>query len=287
MIPYLQLERTTAGSIASGAALAFDTVLLSSGSAISYDAATPTGIITFNTAGVYFINWFVAQQTGLSTDGSNFAIVTSPDNLPDLRGSSHVKISPASGFAIVNITAAGQTVTLVNKSAYGATLSSATQAKAGLAVFAVTDSGATPPTLELGYAQTQLAAGGALLADTDPIVFDNIITQDPYNIVTYDNATGLFTLSEIGTYLVTWEVPVSATDQNDYVDITLELNGTAYSEAHMPLPIGVLSGSAMVVVIDADSTLQLVNSSGDTVQTTDLCNIVITQINQVTPASGA
>jgi len=275
MIPYLQVERITAGQIGANAALVFDNVLLNNGTDISYNDTT--GVITFNTVGVYFINWFVGQQTGLSSDGSNFAIVTS-DSDPDFGASSHVKISPASGFAIIDVETVGKAITLTNKSSYGATLSQTTQVKAGLAVFALADTSVPPPTIKLGYSQAQVSVGGAQLAQADQIIFDEVIKLDTHGIVTYDDVTGIFTIGEKGTYLVTWEIPVSATDTNDFVVIDLELNGATYTSSHMPLPIGVLSGSAIVVIDTVDSTLQLVNPSADTVEITDLCNIVITQI---------
>jgi len=285
MIPYLQLEmRTAATQVAPNAAVVFDTSLLNNGSDISYNNST--GVITFSMVGVYYLNWFVAQQTGLAVDGSNFAIVASDDadGFPGIRGSAHVKISQTSGFAVIDVATAGKSVRLVNKSGFGATLSQAAQVKAGLAVFALTDSVAPSA---LGYAQAQLseseAANLSPIADGTPVIFDEIIVADQNDIVEYDNVTGIFTLNSAGTYLVTWEIPVSATDANDYVYMSLLVDGDEYSVCHMPLPIGVLSGSA-VVAIELDetttiATLQLVNSSGDLVEITDLCNMVVTQIS--------
>ena len=134
MVSYLQLERTADGVVNVNDPVVFDNVLLSNGSQISYN--TTTGEITFNEPGYYYIDWFVAPQFGLTTDGSNFAIVTS-DNDPELTGSSHVRVSPTIGFAIIEVTAPGKTAQLINTSDNSLTLSQAVNTKAALAVFAI------------------------------------------------------------------------------------------------------------------------------------------------------
>jgi len=134
MVPYLQIERIANGVVQANDAVVFDNVLLVSGDQISY--STVTGELTFSEAGFYYIDWFVATQFGLTTDGSNFAIVTS-GSTPALTGSSHVRVSPTIGFAILEVTAPGMTARLVNTSSDSLTLSQAVNAKAALAVFAV------------------------------------------------------------------------------------------------------------------------------------------------------
>jgi len=134
MVPYLQLERTTNGVIAADGAVVFNNVLSSSGTEISYN--TITGELTFGEAGYYYVDWFVATQFGLTTDGSNFAIVTS-ENDPALTGSSHVRVSPTIGFAIIEVTTPGKTIQLINTSDNSLTLSAFVNTKAALVVFLV------------------------------------------------------------------------------------------------------------------------------------------------------
>jgi hypothetical protein len=161
-------------------------------------------------------------------------------------------------------------------------------------VFGLSDSiPPPPPIVHLGYAQVQLSVAGAALlpplGNGEPVIFDDPIVDDNHNIVTYNDTTGVFTLNSSGTYLVTWELPVSATDTKDYVYMTLELNGEDYSTCHMPLPIGVLSGSAIVPITlsstRTSATLRLVNSTGDLVEITDLCNMVVTQVAKTANAT--
>jgi len=133
MVSYLQLERTAGGTIEVQEPVVFDAVLSSGGTQIAYNTAT--GELSFNEAGHYYIDWFVAPQFGLPTDGSNFAIVTSDGAV--LTGSSHVRVSPTVGFAIIEVTLPNTVASLINTSDSGLTLSQAVNTKAALAVFAV------------------------------------------------------------------------------------------------------------------------------------------------------
>jgi len=156
MTPYLQTEFLNTKQIdpliiPAGSQIPFDHQLNVS-DVIEYDALTHQFKIKM--AGSFIINWFVAQQTGLSHEGSNFAcLVYKPvtDTLaPDygdllepvaITGSGQVKISPTSGFAIITVTEldvatpiGGVVFDLQNISSHDATLSERTQVKAGLVV---------------------------------------------------------------------------------------------------------------------------------------------------------
>ena len=276
MKSYLQRERTLTDAIPVNGNVTFDNSLSAAGS-ISYDDAT--GTITFGHKGVYYVSWFVAQQTGLAIDGSNFAIVR--EDGQEIIGSSHVKIAPSSGFAVINAEV-GYTINLVNKSTHDAALSQTVKANAGIAVFAVEeDDGEVPLSWQLGYIHAQLEAdiASAPLNNDAPVPFVTIKDHDPFGIIKLED--NQFTLEEPGAYLVTWEVPVKATEYNDFVNITLEVNGIHYSTSHMPLPIGVLSGSAMLTVGADGAEVSLINTSGDIVVISPQTNIVITQITRI------
>jgi hypothetical protein len=133
MFSSLQLEKTTAGVINTGDVVIFDNMLSSSGDGINYNATT--GEITFTEAGYYNIQWFVVTQFGLTTNGANFAIVTSDDET--LTGSNHIRVSETVGFAIIEVETPGKTIRLVNKSDNSLILSAATNVKAGIVVFSV------------------------------------------------------------------------------------------------------------------------------------------------------
>ena len=138
-VTYLQLERLfPVGEVVvvdTDEALVFDMIVSSRGlgTAISYD--TGTGTITFLEGGYYYIDWFVAPQFGLTTDGSNWAIQTAIGGL-SIIGSSHTRVSVTTGFALLHVQA-NETARLVNVSDGALHLSQAVQAKAGLIVYGI------------------------------------------------------------------------------------------------------------------------------------------------------
>ena len=75
----LQIERLAGGNVDSGSNVIFDNIVYSSGN-ISYNSGT--GVITFNEAGRYVLDWWVATQTSTSPSFVVFTAVSSQgDNL--------------------------------------------------------------------------------------------------------------------------------------------------------------------------------------------------------------
>jgi len=271
MVPYLQLERVTAGAIPTNGTLVFDTTVGSNSTHISYNSTT--GIIEFNKVGVFYLSWFVAQQTGLATDGKNFALVTSDGQ--NITGSSHAKTAPVSGFAIVEVASSGKTIELVNKSDESATLSERVHVQAGLAVFDISASN-----LPLGYLQAQMMSPQSpIVEDNTHVQFDDEIAADPFGIVTLESSDII--INSTGTFLVTWEIPIDATKLNPYAFFALMVNGAQRGSSFMPLPAGVMTGSALIVVEEAGAVVKLVNISGDRVSVAHPVNITVTQISNI------
>lgn len=310
MIPYLQTEflnsgQTTPAIITAGEAVSFDHFLNPS-TAIEYD--NQEAKFTIKLPGAFLINWFVAQQTGLSPEGSNFAIAVyhpiiddEDENYPGLMapeiiaGSGHVKISPISGFAIIHVTndhlkEGGVVFELKNVASHDAALSERTHVKAGLAIF-----GISSEMFKMAYGQWQASGWDKNLepynlADEEAIKFNEALLM-PLGIVATDSEDGLgsrigfdiFTLENPGVYQVSWEIPIEATYSTDEVEIALELDSsTVYSRAYSPLPIGLVTGTAIIVTTESDATLSLVNyQSGvrNTIQIGNYANIAIHQIS--------
>ena len=273
MAYFLQLEKTAGGSIEPETNIVFDNEIRNSG---DFDYDDTTGIITCNTTGDFIVNWFVVQQTGLSKTGGNFTLQTSfEDSITNEFGSSsHFKVAPTSGFAVISIADVGETIQLINPDAVNrATLSGVTDVTAGLVIY-----GAEEQSLSSGGMQVQLNAP-TVLTDEAFVPFNNIVTPSDTTDISYDIATSTFTL-EPGTYLITWEVPVDGTDTEAFVNLSLFLSGIQKVQSYIPVPIGIVAGSSLVVVpVDVvagePSTLQLVNTTGDFISITDLANIVI------------
>ena len=139
MAYFLQLEldsTTNPFQVAVEGVVPFTTEVVNSGSDMF--TWTQDGEINILKKGTYFINWYVAQQTGLALDGSNFALQIVGDiNMLHSTGSSHLKITAVSGFAILDVGDSPMTIQLLNVSEYPATLSEDTKIKAGIAIFGV------------------------------------------------------------------------------------------------------------------------------------------------------
>jgi len=136
---YIQLERTLfGGSVNQNEPVLFDRVVADSGD-MTYD----NGIITFLKTGTYFANWFVAQQTGLSTNGGNFAIVRSTGD--KIAAGSHHKVAPTSGFGIFTVESIGETIELWNTANASAAYSETTDIAASISVFLI-EGGVPGPT---------------------------------------------------------------------------------------------------------------------------------------------
>lgn len=107
----LQIERTLAGSVATLANVVFDSIVYLAGN-ISYN--NTTGVITFNEAGRYVVNWWVATQTTVSTNGTVFALSSSKGDY--LEGVSPIRTGEVVGTGIIDVVTAPVTVSLVNGS---------------------------------------------------------------------------------------------------------------------------------------------------------------------------
>lgn len=125
----LQIDRSVTGSVAAASNVIFDTVVFSAGN-ISYNNIT--GVITFNEAGRYVINWWVATQASESLIGAAFALSSSQGDL--LAGNSPVKTGGVVGMGIIEVAAAPVTVSLINNSAVTIFFSSIVPLKASLVV---------------------------------------------------------------------------------------------------------------------------------------------------------
>jgi len=315
MISHLQLEflnpdATAPAIIEAGDAIPFDNQL-SMSTDIDYD--DQTGRFTIKTAGTWLVNWFVAPQTGLSPEGSNFGIaiyepiedIDDPD-YPGLMapqfivGSGHVKISATSGFTVIDVSSAqvglgGVVFDLQNTSDQDAALSERTQVKAGLAIFgSIKDASSV-----MAYGQWQALGWDKMenpynLAHEEAIKFNAAILP-PLGITAQDSEDGggrigddIFILDKPGVYQVSWEIPIEATNTVESVELVLQLNDTTiYSKSYSPLPIGVVSGTAIVSTTTEGEKLSFLNiqanDTGDIIQIGNYANLAIHQISEVSP----
>ena len=149
----LQIELNTATTVAAGANVLFDTIVYSSGT-ISYNPAT--GVITFNEAGRYVLDWWLATQSSQSTNGTSFALSSSQGDF--LEGNSPINTGEVYGIGIVDVIAAPVTVSLVNISTATVFFSLIVPLK-GTLVIVQDDIGPTGPTGATGPTGPTGAAG--------------------------------------------------------------------------------------------------------------------------------
>lgn len=119
----------------------------------------------------------------------------------------------------------------------------------------------TPAGLE-GIQAELTGAEGGLFPDGENIIF-NTVVNDTTESISYDPATGVFTISEPGTYKVDWWVSSDGAGPAVTVNYTLEMNDAPYTTVSSPIVSGQTSGSALVTVDSAPATIALVNSTGD------------------------
>ncbi|MDR2168099.1 MAG: hypothetical protein LBE35_09675 [Clostridiales bacterium] len=130
--PHMQRESLIHSAVYPGEAVLFYHALSDDGS-ISY--LDETGEFMLNFCGVYFVKWFVAPQTGLSTDGANFAICVNGSE--DSPGAAHLKISAVSGVSIIKVDGPPPVMKLCNASDNSLQLSHVAKVTAGILIFRI------------------------------------------------------------------------------------------------------------------------------------------------------
>ena len=111
----------------------------------------------------------------------------------------------------------------------------------------------------------------------DNVIFDNIINDQSQNI-SYNRATGEFTINATGNYYVTWWVNTDGAGAATSIDFDLQLNNDIVGSSLSPNTTGQMHGMALITVLNNPSTLTLINRTGETVNyagTSIQANIVI------------
>ncbi|HAK73583.1 MAG TPA: hypothetical protein DCP36_08255, partial [Sporomusaceae bacterium] len=128
----LQLERLLAGTVTANNNVIFENIINSYGT-ISYDPLT--GVVTISKPGRYMVNWWVATQAVIGSNGISFSIVTSQGD--ELLGDTPIKTDEVVGFALVQVDSAPITLSLVNSTPATVSYSSLVPVKAALVLIEV------------------------------------------------------------------------------------------------------------------------------------------------------
>ena len=139
--------------------------------------------------------------------------------------------------------------------------------------------GPTGPAALFSGLQAQLTAGTEV-ANGSPVLFNTVLSDLSPNI-SYNPATGIATITAAGNYYVAWWVSTDGAGPATFVQFTLQSSGGAGVPASSPVVTGQLNGSALITVGAVPTTIQLVNTTGQTVfygATPVIANIVILEV---------
>lgn len=122
--------------------------------------------------------------------------------------------------------------------------------------------GPTGPALTLSGLQTQLVGAGATAVGVGANVIFNSIVSNPGSSITYNAVTGVFTLTQSGTYYIDWWVNTDGAGPESTVIFTILVsNGQTISASSLsPITSLQLNGHALITVT-APATFSLVNNT--------------------------
>ena len=109
-------------------------------------------------------------------------------------------------------------------------------------------------------------------------VLFNVVLNDQSINISYNSATGVFTLNGNGNYYVSWWVATSGAGASSTVSFDAVFNGSSIVRSSSPVVTGQVNGSALITVGAVPATFSLANSTGQTVtyaNTPVQANIVI------------
>lgn len=118
------------------------------------------------------------------------------------------------------------------------------------------------PSTNLDGIQVQLQGSpGAIINDAANVIFDTVIIDESDNI-SYNAATGEFTISAPGNYYINWWVTTDGSAGPVNMIFSVAVNGTGIAQGDSPIVTGQLNGDAFIKVTDTPVTVTLVNQTG-------------------------
>jgi hypothetical protein len=109
-----------------------------------------------------------------------------------------------------------------------------------------------------------IGAGGGIIPNGGNVIFDRIL-NDQSESISYNFATGEFTITECGTYNVAWWTAPDGAGPAINVSFAVAVNGVPYSTASSPIVSVQMAASALVTVNTVPVTISLINVTGDDV----------------------
>ncbi|NLM63628.1 MAG: hypothetical protein GX190_04885 [Mollicutes bacterium] len=122
--------------------------------------------------------------------------------------------------------------------------------------------GPTGPGSQLEGLQAILTDSTSIIENNAPIIFNELF-NDVTDAVSYDPATGLFTITENGNYYIDWWVAADGSPVAVTIDISLVTSNGIVATASSPILSGQMTGSTIISVTNAPITFRLVNTTGN------------------------
>ncbi len=110
--------------------------------------------------------------------------------------------------------------------------------------------------------QAQLQGSpGELINDEANVIFDTIINDQSENI-SYDAATGGFTISAAGNYYINWWVTTDGSGGPVNMAFSVSVDDSNVALGNSPIVTGQVNGDALITVSETPVTVTLVNQTG-------------------------
>lgn len=110
--------------------------------------------------------------------------------------------------------------------------------------------------------QAQLQGSPAtIIGDGDTVIFDTVINDLSENI-SYNPATGEFTITGAGNYYIKWWVTTDGSAGPVNMIFSVLADGTPVAQGNSPIVTGQVDGEALIAVSDTPVTVTLVNQTG-------------------------
>jgi len=140
--------------------------------------------------------------------------------------------------------------------------------------------------------QAQLSqASNPFLKNGEKVIFDTILEKvgcgcshscDCCCDIHYRKNSGEFVIEKCGSFLVNWSVAIEGSDLTPYIRFALQVdNEKIYGASVIPISVGLVSGSSLVALKHPNTTISLINNTGDIVRLANvspIANIVIMRV---------
>jgi len=297
MSSYLHVERTINNIISPNEGVIFETIIKDSSELPDEDFvfSLEESEIGIKKCGIYVIQWYLSQMTGLSPIGQVFQLQYKNENdtwtyLGD--GTSHIKMSSSNGFGLLEIddeilkerTDGTTWIRLCNKSDHDVVLSDKNRIKGALVIYELGEKNLNPDGIHAGITwdvndeMWTESTIGQKITNGATFPFDLMLSESYYNTIKLIEL-GIFEINKAGKYKVSWEIPINTIDYAKEAIVALFINGNPYSYAHLPTARGIINATAIFDVwFDQEVDIQLINLSGCTLRLGRHSNLTISYL---------